>query len=58
MKVVIGRVGEQGVDAILEKEEFMEKNYDERARSAYIKDHFYQGTKRLKGVFLNSSKNR
>ncbi|HXN07447.1 MAG TPA: hypothetical protein VN944_10330 [Nitrospiria bacterium] len=54
MKVAIGRIGDQGMDAILEKEEVMERNYDERARSAYIKDHFYHGTKRLKGVIPKS----
>ncbi|MBI1824126.1 MAG: hypothetical protein HY200_09605 [Nitrospirae bacterium] len=58
MKVSIGRVGDRGMDAILDREQLFEKNYEERTRREYIKDHFYHGTKRLKGVILKSSKNK
>ncbi|MHB8482425.1 MAG: hypothetical protein ACYDBV_06790 [Nitrospiria bacterium] len=58
MKVSIGRIGDKGLDAILDKEEFFERVNDERARKEYIKDHFYHGTKRLKGVILKSSKKK
>ena len=58
MKVSIGRVGDKGLDAILDREEAFEKNYDKKSRKEYIKEHFYHGTKRLKGVILKSSKNK
>ncbi len=58
MKVSIGRIGDKGLEAILDKEEFFEKVSDERTRKEYIKDHFYHGTKRLKGVILTSSKKK
>ena len=58
MKVSIGRIGDKGLDAILDKEEFFERVNDERSRKEYIKDHFYHGTKRLKGVILKSSKKK
>jgi hypothetical protein len=58
MKVSIGRVGDSGMEAILDREAIFEKNYEERSRREYIKDHFYHGTKRLKGVILKSSKKK
>ena len=58
MKVSIGRIGDKGMEAILDREELFEKNYEERTRREYIKDHFYHGTKRLKGVILKSSKRK
>jgi hypothetical protein len=58
MKVSIGRIGDQGMEAILDREAQFEKNYEERTRREYIKDHFYHGTKRLKGVILKSSKTK
>jgi hypothetical protein len=58
MKVSIGRIGDKGMEAILDREELFEKNYEERIRREYIKDHFYHGTKRLKGVILTSSKRK
>jgi hypothetical protein len=58
MKVSIGRIGDNGMEAILDREALFEKNYEERTRREYIKDHFYHGTKRLKGVVLKSSKTK
>ncbi len=58
MKVSIGRIGDKGIEAILDKEEFFDKVCDERTRREYIKDHFYHGTKRLKRVILTSSKKK
>ncbi|MBI3605645.1 MAG: hypothetical protein HY202_06425 [Nitrospirae bacterium] len=58
MKVSVGRIGDKGLDAILDRQEVFEKISDDRTRREYIKDHFYHGTKRLKGVVLKSSKKK
>jgi hypothetical protein len=58
MKVSVGRIGDKGLDAILDRQEVFEKINDDRTRREYIKDHFYHGTKRLKGVVLKSSKKK
>lgn len=58
MKVSVGRIGDKGLDAILDRQEVFEKINDDRTRREYIKDHFYHGTKRLKGVALKSSKKK
>lgn len=58
MKVSVGRIGDKGLDAILDHQEVFEKINDDRTRREYIKDHFYHGTKRLKGVVLKSSKKK
>lgn len=56
MKISIGRIGDNGMDAIMDTEQLYERMYDEKVRREYIKDHFYHGTKRLKGVILKTSK--
>jgi len=58
MKISIGRIGDNGMEAILDREAVFEKQYEERTRREFIKDRFYHGTKRLKGVILKSSKTR
>ncbi|MFI5304074.1 MAG: hypothetical protein ACHQYP_04690 [Nitrospiria bacterium] len=58
MRISIGRIGDNGIDAILDRELLFEKMYEEKVRREYIKDHFYHGTKRLKGVILKSTKRK